>query len=210
MSLLNYITGLRKGKDAHCTEVEAMRDPFLAEAIEGYNSVAGDHASRIAGMQKQISGRSRQRKTAFWLSSACSVAAVALFIIYLTVWNKPYGAGYADTEILYVYLPEDYDMEKKVLDYNLPPNVEVEDDLFAQVVEVDIYVPEDYVEKKKRESRNNENAGSMDEKQLPVTISNLDELFAPDEPIDIYLPEVYESKEKQTATPKVKIDNILY
>ena len=39
MKLLDYIRGARKGKEAHRLEKEAMRDPFLADALEGYSRV---------------------------------------------------------------------------------------------------------------------------------------------------------------------------
>ena len=33
MKLLDYIRGLRKGKEAHRLEKESMQDPFLADAM---------------------------------------------------------------------------------------------------------------------------------------------------------------------------------
>ena len=47
MKLLDYIRGLRKGKEAHRLEKESMQDPFLADAIDGYNQVEGNHEQRI-------------------------------------------------------------------------------------------------------------------------------------------------------------------
>ena len=41
MRLSDYIQGLRKGKEAHRLEKESMKDPFLADAIDGYNQVEG-------------------------------------------------------------------------------------------------------------------------------------------------------------------------
>ena len=34
MKLLDYIRGLRKGKEAHRLEKESMKDPFLADAMD--------------------------------------------------------------------------------------------------------------------------------------------------------------------------------
>ena len=47
MKLLDYIRGLRKGKEAHRLEKESMQDPFLADAMDGYNQVEGNHEQRI-------------------------------------------------------------------------------------------------------------------------------------------------------------------
>ena len=57
MKFLDYIQGVRRGKGAHRIEHEAMNDPFLSAAIEGYDSVAGNHAERIARMQASVLAR---------------------------------------------------------------------------------------------------------------------------------------------------------
>ena len=65
MNLLAYIQGKRKGKEAHRIEKEAMRDPFLADALEGYDEVKADHAERIAHIRSRLpltSSRSGQQK----------------------------------------------------------------------------------------------------------------------------------------------------
>ena len=54
MNLLRYIKGLRRGKDAHHVELEAMKDLFLSEALEGYDAIDDDHLKRISRIQKQI------------------------------------------------------------------------------------------------------------------------------------------------------------
>jgi hypothetical protein len=58
MSLLQYIQGVRKGKEAHRLEREAMHDPFLADALEGYDKVKGNHASQIKALQRKVSKKS--------------------------------------------------------------------------------------------------------------------------------------------------------
>jgi|GEM_PF-1723395 len=47
MNLLAYIQGKRKGKEAHHIEKEAMQDPFLADALEGFDTVKADHIKQI-------------------------------------------------------------------------------------------------------------------------------------------------------------------
>ena len=47
MKLLDYIRGLRKGKEAHRLEKESMKDPFLADAMDGYHKVEGDTMNRL-------------------------------------------------------------------------------------------------------------------------------------------------------------------
>ena len=43
MKLLDYIRGIRKGKEAHRLQKEAMRDPFLADAMDGYDGMHKGH-----------------------------------------------------------------------------------------------------------------------------------------------------------------------
>ena len=61
MSLLRYIKGLRKGKDAHRIELEAMKYSFLSEALEGYDAVEDNHLRRISRIKKQIKNRTNKK-----------------------------------------------------------------------------------------------------------------------------------------------------
>ena len=65
MKLLDYIRGLRKGKEAHRLEKESMKDPFLADAIDGYNQVEGNHEQRIEQLRIQISARSTKKRNTY-------------------------------------------------------------------------------------------------------------------------------------------------
>ena len=46
MKLLDYIRGLRKGKEAHRLEKESMKDPFLADARSEERRVGKECRSR--------------------------------------------------------------------------------------------------------------------------------------------------------------------
>ncbi|NLJ01617.1 MAG: hypothetical protein GX371_10790 [Bacteroidales bacterium] len=54
VNLKDYIRGKRHGKEANRLEREAMKDPFLQDAIDGYDTVEGDHASAIEQLEKQL------------------------------------------------------------------------------------------------------------------------------------------------------------
>ena len=62
MKLLDYIRGLRKGKEAHRLERESMQDPFLADAMDGYSQVEGNHEQRIEKLRMQVSAHSAKKK----------------------------------------------------------------------------------------------------------------------------------------------------
>ncbi len=87
MNLLSYIQGRRKGKKAHRIESEAIRDPFLADALDGYDSVAGDHAEAVKRMQRQVarSSQSDRHNIVFWMSVAASVLLIAGFAGYFMI-----------------------------------------------------------------------------------------------------------------------------
>lgn len=60
MKLWHYIQGNRKGKEAHRIEKEAMKDPFLADALEGYEKTQGNHQREVAKLQKSITKLQKQ------------------------------------------------------------------------------------------------------------------------------------------------------
>jgi len=54
VNLKDYIRGERHGAGAHDLELEAMRDPLLADALDGYNAVPGDHSTVLEGLEGRI------------------------------------------------------------------------------------------------------------------------------------------------------------
>ncbi len=100
MKWMDYIRGLRKGKEAHRIEREAMNDPFLSDALEGFDSVKGDHARRVEELQERFaathmprhrhlptpSAPSRHRSLRRW-SIAASLLVAVLGGSYL-LWMK--------------------------------------------------------------------------------------------------------------------------
>ncbi|MCD7972545.1 MAG: carboxypeptidase-like regulatory domain-containing protein [Candidatus Azobacteroides sp.] len=72
MNLLHYIKGNRKGKNAHRIEYEAMKDPFLQDAIDGYDIVKGNHEKEISRLQENIIQKTsvRKKNTSIWWVAA--------------------------------------------------------------------------------------------------------------------------------------------
>lgn len=112
MSLLDYIRGNRRGKAAHDLEKKAMTDPFLSEAMEGFEMVDDDHMARIAALQKKL-GKSKTKdraKESIWMSiSAAAMVAIICISISHLVSNKSDGGLYAQSSTLKpisIYIPE--------------------------------------------------------------------------------------------------------
>ena len=92
MKLLDYIRGLRKGKEAHRLEKESMKDPFLADAIDGYNQVEGNHEQRIEQLRIQISARSTKKRNTYaiiWSVAACLVIGFGISSYFLFLKETP-------------------------------------------------------------------------------------------------------------------------
>ena len=92
MRLSDYIQGLRKGKEAHRLEKESMKDPFLADAIDGYNQVEGNHEQRIEQLRIQISARSTKKRNTnaiIWSVAACLVIGFGISSYFLFLKETP-------------------------------------------------------------------------------------------------------------------------
>ncbi|MDR1203255.1 MAG: hypothetical protein LBL58_16720 [Tannerellaceae bacterium] len=62
MNFLHYITKSRKGREAQRIELEAMKDPFLTDAIEGYDLVKNeDTIKRIEDIRRDIRQKTHKR-----------------------------------------------------------------------------------------------------------------------------------------------------
>lgn len=91
MKLWRYIQGNRKGKEAHHIEKEAMKDPFLADALEGYEKTQGNHQREVAKLQKEIT-RLQKRSTNKSMGKkpnhlkAWSIAAGILIVVGAGTW----------------------------------------------------------------------------------------------------------------------------
>lgn len=102
MKLLDYIMGKRKGKEAQRIERDAMSDAFLNDALEGFDSVEGNHAQIVDDLRTRIMQRAAQRRRNHnrtikifgiaasvnaiitWSAAACTVVAVSGGLLYLS------------------------------------------------------------------------------------------------------------------------------
>lgn len=86
MKLLKYLQGFRKGKEAHRLEKEAMQDPFLADAIDGYDSTKENSMKRIELLRKQVSTRAVGKKrnhAVEWSIAACLLLGIGISTYFL-------------------------------------------------------------------------------------------------------------------------------
>ena len=109
MKLLDYIRGLRKGKEAHRLEKESMQDPFLADAMDGYNQVEGNHEQRIEKLRMQVSAHSAKKKNTYaitWSIAACLVIGFGISNYFLFLKKSMTDEVFIAEESVPAKLPE--------------------------------------------------------------------------------------------------------
>lgn len=82
-NIWKYLQGERVGKEANRLEKEALSDPFLYEALEGFTSVEREHRQIIADLQDQVKKRTVRRQNFGMYGWA---AAVVLLIGGVALW----------------------------------------------------------------------------------------------------------------------------
>lgn len=90
MKLLDYIRGTRKGKEAHRLQKEAMRDPFLADAMDGYDRVGGNQEQQIETLHRRITAKTTRKPNhaVAWSVAASLLIGVCLSSYFLFQKNK--------------------------------------------------------------------------------------------------------------------------
>lgn len=71
MKLLDYIRGTRKGKEAHRLQKEAMRDPFLADAMDGYDGAGKSGATDRVTSPPDYNEGEKKAESCFCLECGC-------------------------------------------------------------------------------------------------------------------------------------------
>lgn len=169
MKFLDYIRGKRSGKDAHSLEYDAMSDPFLADAMEGYDSVRGSHADKIAEMQNRISAPTKSGKNNFgaWKIAVAASILIAFVGGYFALMNHESTmlvAQHQDNSYINLYIPQDYIDNKrlelteqreknpsKTVEAVAVADIENLHEVIMPVERMTIYIPEAYAQLKKEE-----------------------------------------------------------
>lgn len=172
----NYIKGERKGVSAHDVERFSLEDPFLADAIEGFDSVEGSHSVNIARMKSLVQERtSFSKKTALSSSMYWRAMAVCIVLVFLI------GGGY-------LLMLDEKNTNKQ---YSTAS---------SNSESIELYIPKKYVEKKDNQIMQGKGVSSR-----PVeNIENL-EILNVEKDLYIYLPKDYSLKENKSKLPEESI-----
>ncbi len=120
MNLKDYIQGKRKGKKANQLEREAMNNPFLHDALDGFDAVDGDHLSAIEKLEKEISQTINGRKKRFIFRHWQVVSMAASIVLVLGVG----GFVFLRTEFEHKYVVAERAAEEKTETLALRTNEE--------------------------------------------------------------------------------------
>ncbi|MDR2145566.1 MAG: TonB family protein [Tannerella sp.] len=110
MNIFQYIQGNRKGKEINHLEKEAMKDPFLADALEGFDSVKNEtHASRIKKMRANVSKQTGLKKHLafqYWSAAATVLLIVGIGGYFLLNTHQSIVAENVSHAPFDIYAPE--------------------------------------------------------------------------------------------------------
>lgn len=128
MNLQDYIKGNRKGADAHRIEKDSMKDPFMYDAIDGFDSVDDDHIERINSIHRRLGVKTQVAKKKkyhyhLWQITAASAAAVLIFVVGGYFYKSNYQTNlYSENigdlsseDFVKIYVPEEYYAENVVV-----------------------------------------------------------------------------------------------
>ncbi|MCA5005041.1 hypothetical protein [Sphingobacterium bovistauri] len=118
----NYVHGLMSRDEMHALEREALEDPFLQDAIDGYKLQQGVDAKQLSILQQRLATRvqeqatNKNRRFYSWQRLAIGMAAGVMFMIVCTL-------------ILMRYLPQqrtatltEVVVNESTYDYKITPN----------------------------------------------------------------------------------------
>ena len=103
MQLKDYIQGNKRGKDANRLEREAMNDPFLQGALDGFDSVAGNHAKIIKQLEEKYThpvaaSQPEKRKFFYWAAAAAILLLIGFGSYFLLEKNKQNNLIFAELQ----------------------------------------------------------------------------------------------------------------
>jgi len=103
MQLKDYIQGNKRGKDANRLEREAMNDPFLQGALDGFDSVSGNHAKIIKQLEEKytypiVASKPEKRKFFYWAAAASILLLIGFGAYYLLEKNRQNNLIFAELQ----------------------------------------------------------------------------------------------------------------
>ena len=139
MKLRDYIQGKRQGKAANELERDALNDPFLQDAIDGFDTINDNHWHAIENLEEKLNQRIKTKENSennrHWLIGiAASIALLIGFgsLVYFNLYNSAENPTIAKLEVVqenqensWTYLEEEELSDKISLSDTEPMIIEV-------------------------------------------------------------------------------------
>jgi len=194
MNLLAYIQGRRRGKEAYQLERKAMEDPFLADALDGFDAVEGNHAERITALRTRLSVQKQKpdRKFAYIGIAASLFLCVSIGGYFLLNKDEQALIAKSDLSVKEAEVTENVLTEREIIEEDKQAAGEILNDLEERV--------QDNVEIVERAQGATSSSQSEQSVVREEQISVADESIAEDAVIQ--LPEIAAVEDAQSVQPK--------
>jgi len=129
MSLEDYIKGERYGKSAHELEKEALRDPFLQDAIDGYDLEDGYPANNLKKLNKQIKKITKKRIPFIQLLGIiiCTLIIIGITVFFFIYDNSKEELPYVNNHENPLTLDSLLELRKQTISGTTPAQVDSND-----------------------------------------------------------------------------------
>jgi hypothetical protein len=120
----NYVHGLMSRDEMHALEREALEDPFLQDAIDGYKLQQGVDAKQLSILQQRLATRVKEqandknRRFYSWQRLAIGMAAGVMFIIVCTLLLMKYLPQQRTATLTEVEIMTDQTFSISILNYD--------------------------------------------------------------------------------------------
>ena len=103
MQLNDYIQGNRRGKEANRLEREALNDPFLQGALDGFDAVEGDHVQIIEQLEEKyrhpvVVHHSEKRRFYYWAAAAAVLLLIGFGAYFFFEKNEQNLPAFAENK----------------------------------------------------------------------------------------------------------------
>ncbi|MDR2918745.1 MAG: carboxypeptidase-like regulatory domain-containing protein [Tannerella sp.] len=93
MKLKDYISGKREGKDANRLEQDALNNPFLHDALDGYDAFDENHLPMLESLEKALDKRISKGKNQHTINRKMVWIAASIVLLigigsFFIVWNS--------------------------------------------------------------------------------------------------------------------------
>lgn len=93
MKLKDYISGKREGKDANRLEQDALNNPFLHDALDGYDAFDENHLPTLESLEKALDKRISKRKNRHTINRKMVLIAASIALLigigsFFMIWDS--------------------------------------------------------------------------------------------------------------------------